>query len=156
MSENPEVLKTLASIPWLMEASKDQKIKLEKIAGFRYLGEGEVLFQEGDKDNLLYIILEGSLRVTTFIPEYGETQLYDAEPLDVVGWETMAPVARQRITSVVALNKSNLLYFNGKALDNLCEEDKALGYLFMRRITNVIAARMLAMRLKLFTLVIKK
>jgi CRP-like cAMP-binding protein len=129
---------------------------LEKISGFRFLSAGEILYKEGDNDNLLYIVSEGSLSIEIFVPSQGQVQLYNAEPLDIVGWDSMTPVARHRITSITALQKSNLIYFDGSALNELCEKDKELGYLFMRRLSNVIATRMLAMRIKLIDLFMQK
>jgi hypothetical protein len=68
----------------------------------------------------------------------------------------MTPVARHRITTITALKKSNLIYFDGSALNELCDIDQELGYVIMRRLSNVIATRMLTMRLKLIDLFMQK
>jgi CRP-like cAMP-binding protein len=156
MYEKTDIKPTLQSIPWLMDLSNDQLKELEKISGFRYLSEGEILYKEGDNDNLLYIVSEGSLGVEIFVPGRGQVCLYNAEPLDIIGWDGMTPVARHRITTITAIKKSNLMYFEGSALNELCEKDNELGFLFMRRLSNVIAMRMLAMRLKLIDLFMQK
>ena len=156
MIEKADIRPTLQSIPWLMDLSKEQIQKLEKISGFRYLEEGEYLYKEGDNYNLLYIVSEGQLGIEIYVPGHGQVRLYTAEPLDVVGWDSLTPVARHRITTISALKKSNLIYFNGVALDELCESDKELGYVIMRRLSNIIATRMLAMRIKLIDLFMKK
>ncbi len=90
------------------------------------------------------------------MPGHGQVRLYNAEPLDVIGWDSMTPVARHRITTITAQKKSNLIFFDGSALNELCEEDKELGYVIMRRLSNVIATRMLTMRLKLIDLFMQK
>jgi len=156
MIDKADIRPTLQSIPWLMDLSQDQLRKLEKISGFRFLEEGEILYKEGDNDNLLYIVSEGSLGVEIYVPGHGQVRLYNAEPLDIVGWDSMTPVARHRITTITALKKSNLIYFDGAALNELCEIDQELGYVIMRRLSNVIATRMLAMRLKLIDLFMQK
>ena len=156
MIDNTDIRPTLQSIPWLMDLSPDQIKELEKISGFRFLSDGEILFNEGDDDNLLYIVSEGSLGVDIYVPGQGQVRVYNAEPLDLVGWDRMTPVTRRRITTITALQKCNLIYFNGKALHELCNKDKELGYLFTKRMSNVIASRMLAIRIKLTDLLMQK
>lgn len=156
MIDKTDIRPTLQSIPWLMDLSQDQLRKLEKISGFRFLEEEEILYREGENDNLLYIVSEGSLGIEIYVPGHGQVRLYNAEPLDIVGWDSMTPVARHRITTITALKKSNLIYFDGSALNELCDIDQELGYVIMRRLSNVIATRMLAMRLKLIDLFMQK
>ena len=156
MIDKTDIRPTLQSIPWLMDLSPDQLRELEKISGFRYLSTGEILFKEGDNDNLLYIVSEGSLGIEIYVPGQGQVCLYNAEPLDIVGWDRMTPVARHRITTITAIQKCNLIYFDGSALNELCESDKELGYILMRRLSNVIATRLLAMRIKLIDLFMQK
>jgi CRP-like cAMP-binding protein len=156
MIDKADIRPTLQSIPWLMDLSQEQLRKLEKISGFRFLEEGEILYREGDNDNLLYIVSEGSLGIEIYVPGHGQVRLYNADPLDIVGWDSMTPVARHRITTITALKKSNLIYFDGSALNELCDIDQELGYVIMRRLSNVIATHMLTMRLKLIDLFMQK
>lgn len=156
MIDKADIKPLLQSIPWLMDLTNEQINELEKISGNIFLSEGQILYKEGDNDNLLYIVSEGSLSVEIFVPGRGQVRLYNADPLDIIGWDSMTPVARNRITSITALKKCNLIYFNGPALNELCEKDKELGYVIMRRLSNVIATRMLAMRLKLIDLFMQK
>lgn len=156
MNDRADIKPLLQTIPWLMDLSNDQIKELEKISGCLFLSEGEILYIEGDNDNLLYIVSEGSLGVEIFVPGRGQVRIYNADPLDIIGWDSMTPVARNRITTITALKKCNLIYFDGSALNELCENDKELGYVIMRRLSNVIASRMLAMRLKLIDLFMQK
>jgi len=156
MNDRADIKPLLQTIPWLMDLSNVQIKELEKISGCLFLSEGEILYKEGDNDNLLYIVSEGSLGVEIFVPGRGQVRIYNADPLDIIGWDSMTPVARNRITTITALKKCNLIYFDGSALNELCENDKELGYVIMRRLSNVIASRMLAMRLKLIDLFMQK
>jgi CRP-like cAMP-binding protein len=156
MNHKTEIHPTLQSIPWLMDISPVQMKNLEDISGFRYLGAGEVLFQEGDNDNLVFIVSEGRLSVEILVPGHGQVCIYYAEPLDVIGWDRLTPVARQRITTITAVKNSNLIYFDATALSKLCKEDTNLGYIIMQRLANVITSRMLSMRIKLMDLIVEK
>jgi len=152
MINNTELKPTLQSIPWLMDLTASQFQSLENISGVRFIKSGEVLFREGDNDNVLYIVSEGKLAVDIFVPGHGHVCIYYAEPLDLVGWDRMTPVARQRITSVTAEQDSYLIYLNATALSELCDSDPVIGMTIMRRMSNVIASRLLSMRIKLLEL----
>ncbi len=156
MNEKAEIKPTLQSIPWLMDLSPLQFDTLRQISGTRYLEVGEVLFREGDDDNLIYILSEGKLTIEITVPYHGQICIYNAEPLDVVGWDSMTPIARQRITSARAIQNSAVIFINATELTELCDCDPALGLILMRRISNVITSRMLSMRIKLLDLLIQK
>jgi CRP-like cAMP-binding protein len=152
MIDKTELNPSLKSIPWLMDLNPEQIQSLEKISGVRYIESGEVLFHEGDNDNILYIVSEGRLAVEILVPGHGQVCIYYAEPLDLVGWDRMTPVARQRITSVTAIQNSYLIYLNSTALSELCDSDPIIGVTIMRRLSNIIASRLLSMRIKLLEL----
>jgi CRP-like cAMP-binding protein len=156
MNDKTEIHPTLQSIPWLMDLSPVQMKSLEDISGLRYLDAGEILYQEGDNDNLIFIVSEGCLSVEILVPGHGQVCIYNAEPLDIIGWDRLTPVARQRITTITAVKNSNLIYFDASALSKLCKEDTNLGFSFMHRLTNVITSRMLSMRIKLMDLIVQK
>ena len=155
MINNTELKPTLKSIPWLMDLTSSQLQSLENISGSRFIKSGEVLFREGDNDNVLYIVSEGRLAIDILVPGHGQVCIYYAEPLDMVGWDRMTPVARQRITSVTAEQDSYLIYLNATALSELCDTDPVIGMTIMRRMSNVIASRLLSMRIKLLELLAK-
>lgn len=156
MIENTETKPTLQSIPWLMDLSPSQLQSLRAISGYRYLNCGDILFREGDNDNLLYIVSEGQLAIEITVPGHGQVNIYNAEALDVVGWDSMTPVARQRITSARAIQNCCVIFLFANALSDLCDKDPALGVMMMRRLSNVITSRMLSMRIKLLDLLIQK
>ncbi len=155
MINNTELKPTLKSIPWLMDLTSSQLQSLENISGSRFIKSGEVLFREGDNDNVLYIVSEGRLAIDILVPGHGQVCIYYAEPLDLVGWDRMTPVARQRITSVTAEQDLYLIYLNATALSELCDTDPVIGMTIMRRMSNVIASRLLSMRIKLLELLAK-
>ena len=68
----------------------------------------------------------------------------------------VTPIVRQRTASAVALKDSILLALDGDGLRALCEADHDLGYIFMRRISNIVASRLLATRLQLYDLILQQ
>lgn len=146
---------TLQRIPWFRELSPGQMDSLSSIAGSRELNLEEILFKEGDAEDCFFVLIEGQLRVETHVPGRGLYLLYNAEPLDIVGWSALTPVVRQRTCTVSAVVPSRLICFNSKFLRQLCDEDHDFGYIIMRRVANVVASRMLSTRLRLFELLHK-
>lgn len=156
MIDKTETKPTLQSIPWLIDISPLQVQALREISGYRYLQCGEVLFREGDNDNLLYIVSEGQLAIDITVPGHGQINIYNAAPFDIVGWDSMTPVARQRITSAHAIQNCCVIFLHSNSLAELCDHDPAFGIIFMRRLSNIITSRMLSMRIKLLDLLIHK
>ena len=76
-------------------------------------------------------------------------RIYTAEPMDIVGWSSITPVVRQRTAAARAVLPSRLVRMLAVELYKLCDEDHDLGYVVMRRLSNVIASRLLTTRLQL-------
>jgi CRP/FNR family transcriptional regulator, cyclic AMP receptor protein len=155
MTDQDPMLKTLQRIPWFLELNLAQMDALSRIACSRELGQDEILFNEGDPEDCLYVLLEGQLGITAHVPGHGQYLLYKAEPLDIVGWSVLTPVVRQRTATVSAIVPSRLICFNSKLLRQYCDEDHDFGFIIMRRVANVVASRMLETRLRLFELLHK-
>lgn len=139
----------LKSIPWFIELSQRQLETLASLAHERYLAPGEVLFQEGDQPDFLYLVLDGRASVEINVPGHGSIRILQAEPLDILGWSVLTPVVRQRTTTVRALTPMRVLALEGKALQKQCELDSHLGYVISRRLANVVASQLLVTRLHL-------
>jgi CRP-like cAMP-binding protein len=149
--DSPDILtQTLHRIPWFLELSPNQIIALAGIAIIRQLDNNLVLFNEGDGEDCLYILLEGQMEAVVHLPGHGPTHLYNAEPLDIIGWSVLTPVVRQRTVTMRALTDCRILCFDGLILRQMCEVDHHLGFVIMRRIANVVASRLLVTRLQLY------
>lgn len=147
-----DLTSTLASIPWFHELDASRLERLARISDICEIAENVELFQEGGPEDFLYIVIEGQLGIDMFVPNHGNIRIYTAEPLDIIGWSTLTPVVRQRTATARALKKSRLVSIESESLKRLCDEDNRIGYLVMRRISNVIASRLLTSRLILMDL----
>ncbi len=147
------MLATLHRIPWFNELTPAALEKLAKIASVCSLDTGDILFNEGDAENCLYVLMAGEIELQTYAPGYGEVIIFIAEPLDLIGWSTLTPVVRQRTDTATARCPCSLVTFNSDLLRQFCEEDYATGYIIMRRIANVAASRLLTTRLHLFQVI---
>jgi len=150
MSCDPqELTAALQTLPWFQEIEPRHFDSLCGIASLKEVNAGEELFREGDKEDYLYVVLEGRVAVEIFVPGHGRQRIFTAEPMDVVGWSSVTPVVRQRTASARAVLPGRLILLDAPKLRQLCEEDHDLGYVVMRRLANVVASRLLVTRLQL-------
>ena len=152
MDEQKKLVDALQAIPWFQELSEKHFNLLSQITHLVDIDKDTTIFSEGDKEENLYIVLEGRVAIELYSPVQGKLRIYTAEPLDVVGWSSVTPVVRQRTASARAVLDSRLAAIDGLALRKLCDTDCELGYIIMRRIANVVAARLMLTRLQLLDL----
>lgn len=148
-----DLSKTLRRIPWFVELEPDKLSRLSSVASIHELQPGDILFSEGDREDCFYVLLEGQVSLDMEVPTRGVVTVYTAEAMDVVGWSSMTPIARQRTVTVRAKTPSLLLGFNSKLLQQICDEDCELGYIIMRRLANVVANRLLTIRVCLLDII---
>lgn len=144
---------TMKSIPWFLDLSNESLQRLTEIADVRFIEAGEKIFTEGEKNPYLYVILEGKVRLESYVPGRGSLPYLTVESLDVIGWSSLTPVVRQKTGTAVAIEPTRLLSFHADELMGLCERDCDLGFVIMRRLANIIASRLLNHRLHLLELI---
>jgi CRP/FNR family transcriptional regulator, cyclic AMP receptor protein len=146
----------LKNIPWFFELNSASFERLSSIAKLRDLPAGEVLFYEGERASDFYIILLGQIAIETQVPYHGCVSTFTAGALDVVGWSCLTAFTRQRTSSARATTDCRLVAINGEELRHMCDEDHDLGYIIMRRLTNIIASHMLTTRLHLYDIIVQE
>ncbi|MBL8078852.1 MAG: Crp/Fnr family transcriptional regulator [Anaerolineales bacterium] len=149
METKTEVLQELQKIPWFKEIKPELLQKIVAIAHLRPIKLGEILFREGDKEDFLYIVIEGRIALDIFIPHRGKLRIYTVEPWDLFGWSSVTPAIHQRTAGATAVLDGLVVAIDSSKLRQACEEDHELGYLVMRRLMNIVAGRLLVTRLQL-------
>jgi CRP-like cAMP-binding protein len=149
MGQIEEVIEELCKIPWFQELKAEHVRKVAEISRICSVKAGESLFREGDRQESVYIVLQGRVGLEMFVPHHGKVRFYTAEMWEIFGWSSFTPNIRQRTAGAVAVVDSTVLRTDADALYRACDEDHDLGYLVMRRLANVVAARLLVTRLQL-------
>jgi CRP/FNR family transcriptional regulator, cyclic AMP receptor protein len=145
---------TLQHLPWFRGLTLAQFEKLSRIATIYNFETDELIFQEGDRDDSLYVLLEGQVAMEIEVPTRGQRAYYIAEILDIIGWSSMTPIVRQRIARARTTKPCLVLGFNSELLSQLCDDDHEIGYMIYRRLANVVANRLLNMRLCLMEMIV--
>lgn len=149
MDKKQELVAVLQAIPWFQELEPTHFEKLLSISHLCIWESDQELFKEGEEEDYLYVVVEGRVAIEMAVPSRGKVRVYTAEPMDIVGWSSVTPVVRQRTATARTVLPSRLVCMDAKKLRILCEEDHDLGYIFMRRMANVVASRLLVTRLQL-------
>jgi len=149
MAPETDVIEALKTIPWFERLEASHFDKLAAIATLRRIEAGEQLFREGEKEDNLYIVLEGRIALDIFVPPRGRVRIDTVEPMELAGWSSVTPNVRQRTASAFVVQDGMVVVFNSEKLRQLCDQDHDLGYVVMRRLANVIAGRLLTTRLQL-------
>lgn len=152
MESKKELKEVLQAIPWFQVLSDEHFDRMASISRVVTVDRDEMLFKQGDKQESLYIVIEGRVSIELYSPVRGYIRVFTAEPMDVVGFSSATPVVRQRTASARAVLDSRLVALDSAKLSQLCEEDHELGYTVMRRLANVAAARLMICRLQLVDL----
>jgi CRP/FNR family transcriptional regulator, cyclic AMP receptor protein len=155
MLKETGLIETLKNIPWFFELKPASFERLLSIAELRDLPAGQILYHEGERAIDFYILVAGQIAIESQVPHHGCVCTFTAGALDVVGWSCLTAFTRQRTSSARATTDCRLIAMNGEELRKLCDEDHDLGYIIMRRLTNIIVSHMLTTRLHLYDLIIQ-
>lgn len=111
-------------------------------------GQGDFLFHEGDPADNFYLIRHGRVALDIFVPQRGPVTFETIHEGGVIGWSWLFPPYR-RHSDARAIVLTRAVAFDGECLRAKCEEDKALGYEFLKRFGQVMVDRIRATRLQL-------
>lgn len=139
----------LVSIPWFTELNWEQKNRIERISKRLTVAAMENIFLEGDKEDYVYVLLQGQVSIEMEVPGRERLCLHLAQPNEIIGWSSVTPIIRQRTASARALTSCQLLAIDSVKLREICDEDHDMGYILMRRLVNVVATRLLLTRLQM-------
>jgi CRP/FNR family transcriptional regulator, cyclic AMP receptor protein len=109
---------------------------------------GQIIFRQGEAANQFYLVREGKLAIEVFAAERGALTILTVGPGEVLGWSWLVPPYRWKFDAC-ALEATRAIALDGKCLLTKAEQDHDLGYELLRRIAQVMDARLHATRLQL-------
>jgi len=125
--------------------------QLERLS---YWGHGAILhggtkvFEEGTRADRFWLILEGSVQLTTHIPGRADVVVEALGPQSVLGWSWLFAPYRWNFTATTG-ELSHVLVFDGPGIREACEQDPALGLELHRRFIRVVVERLQETRQRL-------
>ena len=149
MENREKLVSELEKIPWFQKIKPEHLQKIAEMSHLRTIKAGEVLFREGEKEDCVYIVLEGRVGLEIYIPHRGRVRIYTVEPMDIFGWSSVTPTSHQRTAGATVVLDGLIVGIDSAKLRDACEEDHDFGYIVMRRLLNVVSSRLLVSRLQL-------
>jgi CRP/FNR family cyclic AMP-dependent transcriptional regulator len=105
---------------------------------------GEICQTEGQSDNLVHIIIKGRVGAVGHIPNIScnasEIILDTLGPGEVFGWSAL--IRGTPWSTLRVLEPTEIIIFSGEDLINLCEKNNHIGYVMMKNLAMLIAARL--------------
>ncbi len=144
-----ELITELQKVPWFRGLDERHTKTIAQITHLRRVKAGEILFHEGDKEDYVYVVLEGRIALDISVPPRGKVRLYTAEKWEVFGWSSVTPNVHQRTAGASAVTDGMVAAVDAAKLREACEQDHDLGYVVMRRLANIVASRLMVTRLQL-------
>jgi len=144
-----DIHSALQKVPWFKSLTPEHFNKTAELTHLRHVKAGEIFFHEGDKQDFVYIVLDGRVSLDIFVPHHGKVRFCTAELYDVFGWSSVTPGMHQRTAGAVAVLDTTVACIDAEGLRQFADNDHDFGYLLMRRLANVVASRLMVTRLQL-------
>jgi CRP-like cAMP-binding protein len=144
------VKKTLAQHPFLAGLDRRYLTQLNELASSRSFQDQQKIFEEGFPANACFLICKGKVGIETALMGCGDIVIQTLGPGEVLGWSWLLPPYQYHY-SARALEPTQAIALDGKALRELCEQDHDLGYELMKRFAMVIVERLAATRARSLT-----
>jgi len=127
----------IKDIPLFSKLSEESIKKLEKISTFKKYNGGEILFYEGDDPGILYILVDGVLRLYKTDPKGNEIYIHQFVPIGLIGelacFENMKYPATARF-----ITKGQVLKIDFKRLESDFFADPKISMEIIKSLTRKI------------------
>jgi CRP/FNR family cyclic AMP-dependent transcriptional regulator len=141
---------TLAAHPFLRGMSRDQlSVLAETACDVSFLAKHR-LFDDGGNATRFWLIQSGHVSLDLDVPGEGPVIIETIGMGELLGWSWLFPPFKWAFGAAAA-TAVEAFEFDARAVRDLCTADPALGYELNQRITEVLAKRLRATRIRLIT-----
>ena len=138
----------IAAHPFLHGLGPEQVKSLSEFAMLSEFAANDVIFRQGDPANRFYLILHGTVALEARGKDGATTLLQHIGAGDVLGWSWLFPPYYWNFDAR-AEEPIKAVFFYGTRLREHCEVDHDLGYELMKRMAEVVIARLQSARKRL-------
>jgi CRP-like cAMP-binding protein len=135
----------LGQHPFLAGLDRRHLRPLLGLASLKSFKPFEVIFHEGNPANTLYLLVKGKVEIETPLLGCEAVPIQTLGVGEVLGWSWLLPPYQYHY-SARAVEPTEAIALDGRALRGRCEEDHDLGYEMMKRFALVIVQRLAATR----------
>ena len=140
--------KALKESTYFQDFPDDHLDELVSLANEVEFKPNEIIFQENQPADDVYLILDGKVSLIICTDKTGCRQIAELKGGDLIGWSTI--LKHPRLTDTAkTLTAVKALVFNGAKLLQLCDENPKFGYAFMHKTADILCDRLNATRWRL-------
>jgi CRP/FNR family transcriptional regulator, cyclic AMP receptor protein len=121
--------------------------QLQRVAAISQLQEhpeGVRIYNHGDPATYFYVLADGIVR---FVIGFGNRNASAGDILrrgNVFGWAALTPGAKSRIATASCVTRCTVLAIDGDALNDVMEQDTALGFQLMKQLNLLVTGTLAA------------
>lgn len=138
----------LAEHPFFRGMDPDHVELIAGCAKNARFADGDYLFREGQDADEFHLLREGKVALELHAPGQGELRIQTVKEGDIVGFSWLMPPHRWMFDAR-ALEPTRTLAFDGQCLRGKCEQDPAMGYELLKRVSATLAERLESARLQI-------
>lgn len=127
------------------------RARLARLAEMTSVPAGAVVLREGAAVDLFGVVVDGRLAIRLAVPGREAVTVLTVEPGDCIGWSALVPPHRATST-VVALESTTVVTFDGPALRNAIDADPELAAAVLWGVLDAVSRRLTATRTQLLDL----
>ena len=139
------LMETLGSIRFFDGVAKKHLEDLVDIARVEEYEEGEILFEEGQPVDAVYLVVDGEVALEVSASGINPQHVLTVGTGESLGWSALME-RRRRTATARATAPTTLVRINGEQLIELCERNPSFGFEIMRKTAAALARRLNAMR----------
>ena len=146
--ETVSAMEVLRRTPLTAGLGHPERRRLAALCRVRTADAGEILLREGSETTQLGVVRSGRVALRLQVPGRGSSTVLTVEAGDVFGWSAVVPPYRATSTAI-AIEPSELLVFEARALRDALDEDEDLAAALYPRLLRAVSRRLEATRLQL-------
>jgi CRP-like cAMP-binding protein len=117
-------------------------------ATFERFGADHLIFKEGENADQFYLIQNGHVTLSAFVPGRGSVTILTVSAGDALGWSWLFPPYQWHF-SARASNFTETIVFAAKTFRDKAEQNHDFGYELIKRISKLLLQRLQETRLQL-------
>jgi CRP-like cAMP-binding protein len=142
MAENVST-QTLQEIDFLRGFAPDHLKQIADIAQLRNFKKHEVVFNEGQRADNLYLIVKGSVLLEVGGTEIGCKHILTISKGELFGWSSQTEDPRYA-AKAIAVEPLEVVQIDGARMRKICDSDPKFGYQFLHRTMLALSKRLVA------------
>jgi CRP-like cAMP-binding protein len=140
-SSQSTLLAVLRSSPFFRGMPKEATAEISKLFREEYYPEGSIILKEAQRARQVFLLAQGKVAISIRTPKGDVIIEIITRKGEIFGWSGLVP-PRIYTASGKALSDSRVFAAEGRALERLFQRYPSFGWLFLQRLSNMIATRL--------------